>query len=83
MKFAAVAVLASLMITSFSAISESGSTSCSSVECPKSAPSVCGSNGITYKNRCVFDTDNCTNGGSKWIVLHGGMCRRDEINVQN
>ncbi|KAE9347806.1 hypothetical protein PF008_g7654 [Phytophthora fragariae] len=67
MKFAAVAVLASLVIIGISA---DGSTGCGRDLCPDDAPLVCGSNGVTYENQCEFDLENCLNGNSEWTVLH-------------
>ncbi|KAE8984542.1 hypothetical protein PR003_g20200 [Phytophthora rubi] len=70
MKFAAVAVLASLLTIGISA-----DNSCKKMPCPP-GPKVCASNGVTYMNRCEFDYQNCENGNYRWKVGHEGMCRR-------
>ncbi|EGZ10059.1 hypothetical protein PHYSODRAFT_523109 [Phytophthora sojae] len=75
MKFAAVFVLASLVIVGISA--DDSSSACDRLPCPENAPLICASNGVTYENRCVFDHENC-NSGNKWTVLHEGTCSRSE-----
>ncbi|KAG6620420.1 Kazal-like serine protease inhibitor domain-containing protein [Phytophthora cinnamomi] len=87
MKLAAVAVISSLVLVGISAdgstigIPADGSTigipACGRNVCSDKVPLVCGSNGVTYENKCDFDFYNCGSGG-KWRVLHEGMCTRTE-----
>eukprot|EP00644_Phytophthora_capsici_P010655 jgi/Phyca11/104537/e_gw1.9.957.1 len=78
MKFAIVPVLASLLVAGTSA----QGFSCAAVpniRCSggdgTQGPQVCGSDGVTYENKCFFNLANCDNKGMR--VLHNGMCRRD------
>ncbi|KAJ8507167.1 hypothetical protein ON010_g18997 [Phytophthora cinnamomi] len=80
MKFTPLALIAAFAIVGTSAAdssSGSSSSSCGS-ECSKVSDLVCGSDGITYLNSCELDNAKCVK-GAKLKVLHGGMCRRDEI----
>ncbi|KAK1931936.1 hypothetical protein P3T76_012436 [Phytophthora citrophthora] len=73
-EFAIVSVFASLLIAGTSAQIDCGAVP--NIRCDQPAgPQVCGSNGVTYDNKCLFDLANCDNKGMR--VLHNGMCRRD------
>ncbi|KAE8891515.1 hypothetical protein PF005_g21789 [Phytophthora fragariae] len=76
MKFSAVAVLASLVMVGISAQQSSLrklGASCTTVKCSSKRNAVCGSNGVTYRNKCEFGNDNCLN-GRKWYVASNGDC---------
>ncbi|KAE8999504.1 hypothetical protein PR003_g20201 [Phytophthora rubi] len=76
MKFAAVAVLASVLTIGISA--QAGSSGCEKKACSPNDPKVCASNGVTYTNRCEFDYENCENGNYQWTVVRNGTCRRGD-----
>jgi len=40
--------------------------------CPKHIRSVCGSNGKTYLNKCIFELDNCKKSGV--LTFQDGDC---------
>ncbi|KAE8886084.1 hypothetical protein PF010_g15711 [Phytophthora fragariae] len=72
--FAVVAGLASLMVVSISADSTASTTGglhCGTIDtCSTKRDPVCGSNRVTYRNMCVFNSDNCFN-GLKWTAKSG------------
>ncbi|EGZ10069.1 hypothetical protein PHYSODRAFT_523033 [Phytophthora sojae] len=59
MKFAVVAALASQLIVGISA--QEGSNGCAHFDCPlpPSFPLICASNGVTNRNNCEFEFENC------------------------
>ncbi|EGZ12196.1 Kazal-like serine protease inhibitor domain-containing protein [Phytophthora sojae] len=71
MKFAAVAVLASLM---FAGATAAGSVGCGPEQCSTKRDAVCGSNGVTYRNMCEFNNHNCDN-GLQWTAKPGNCPR--------
>ncbi|KAJ8534992.1 hypothetical protein ON010_g13745 [Phytophthora cinnamomi] len=82
MKFAIAAALASLLIvrTSAEAAADIGFT-CAAVPYIRcdgghDTTKVCGSDGVTYDNKCEFFKADCDNKGLR--VLHNGMCSRSE-----